>query len=96
MLAIPNGFFTFWDPPVWGWYLSSTAIPLIASWTLHNIIAWIKCKPFLGRKASIIYIGSVILVLPYWALELYANFAYFNGFNETLFPKTRPLEAVCR
>lgn len=96
MLAIPNGFFIFFDPPAWGWFLSSTVVLLITSWTLHNVIAWIKNKPFLGRKGSLLYIGSVILAQPYWVLEIYANFAYFNGINDRLFVSTRPYEAVFR
>jgi len=69
---------------------------MIISWTLHNVIAWIKNKPFLSRTTSLIYIGTVILALGYWGLEIYANFAYFNGFNTTLFLRTRPYEALCR
>ncbi|KAH6949104.1 hypothetical protein DER45DRAFT_513373 [Fusarium avenaceum] len=95
LLAIPNGFFTFFDPPAWGWYLSSTAIFLIISWNLHNVIAWIKNKPFLSKRNNYIYIGTIILVQPYWVLEVYANFTYFNSSNH-LFSSTRPLEAVCR
>ncbi|SPO01683.1 uncharacterized protein DNG_04356 [Cephalotrichum gorgonifer] len=96
LLAVPNGFFMFLDPPAWGWFLSSTVIPLIASWTLHNIIAWMKTKPFLGRRGNIIYIGSVLLAQPYWVLEIYANFAYFNGRDSRLFLATRPYEGVLR
>lgn len=96
ILAVPNGFFIFFDPPVWGWFLSSTVVPLIASWTLHNVIAWMKSKPFLGRQGNLIYIGSVLLVQPYWILEIYANFAYFNGRDSQLFTRTRPYEAVFR
>ncbi|KAH6847504.1 hypothetical protein B0I37DRAFT_375212 [Chaetomium sp. MPI-CAGE-AT-0009] len=96
VLALPNGFFTFFDPPEWGWFLSSTVVPLIASWTLHNVIAWMKSKPFLGRRGNLMYIGSVILVQPYWVLEIYANFAYFNGRDSHLFVATRPYEAVFR
>jgi hypothetical protein len=44
------------------------------SWTLHNVVAWLKNKPFLGKKASMFYIGTVILVQPYWILEIAANF----------------------
>lgn len=66
------------------------------SWTLHNVIAWMKSKPFLGRRGNRIYIGSVILAQPYWILEIYANFAFFNGYNAKLFPSTRPYEAVFR
>ncbi|QGI86831.1 hypothetical protein CEK25_013560 [Fusarium fujikuroi] len=96
LLAMPNGFFTFFDPPTWGWYLSSTVIFLIISWNLHNVIAWMKNKPFLSKRNNAIYIGSIILVQPYWILEIYANFTYFNTPNTHLFSSTRPLEAVCR
>lgn len=68
----------------------------MVSWTLHNVIAWMKNKPFLKPRTSQIYIGTVILAQAYWVLEIYANFAYFNGFNEHLFPRTRPFEALCR
>jgi len=96
VLAVPNGFFIFFTPPLYGWFLSATVVPLITSWTLHNVIAWMKSKPFLGRRGNLIYIGSVLLVQPYWILEIYANFAYFNGRNSQLFIKTRPYEAVFR
>ncbi|KAJ9639724.1 hypothetical protein H2204_003517 [Knufia peltigerae] len=95
-LAIPNGFFIFFNPPVFGWYLSSTAAVLIASWTLHNIIAWIKNKPFLSTLTSRMYIGTVIVAQGYWILEIYANFTYFNDLNGHLFIKTRPYEALFR
>ncbi|CAH0046900.1 unnamed protein product [Clonostachys solani] len=52
--------------PVWGWYLSSTVVPLIISWNLHNIF------------------------------EIYANFAYFNNGDQTLFTYSRPFEAAFR
>ncbi|KAK3986025.1 hypothetical protein QBC44DRAFT_297936 [Cladorrhinum sp. PSN332] len=96
VLALPNGFFIFFDPPAWGWFLSSTVVPLIASWTLHNVIAWMKSRPFLGRRGNFIYIGSVALVQPYWILEIYANFVYFNGNRSHLFTSTRPYEALFR
>lgn len=96
LLAIPNGFFSFFNPPIWGWYLSSTATLLITSWTLHNIIAWRKNKPFLQQRGNQIYIGTILLAQPYWVLEIYANFAYFNDINDTLFISTRPFEALCR
>ncbi|KAH7000783.1 hypothetical protein EDB80DRAFT_724469 [Ilyonectria destructans] len=96
ILAVPNGFFTFFDPPVWGWYLSSTAVLLITSWTMHNVIAWIKNKPFLQPRGNLIYISTIILAQPYWVLEIYANFAYYNDINNRLFISTRPFEALCR
>lgn len=93
---MPNGFFAFFEPPAWGWFLSLTVVPLIASWSLHNIIAWMKNKPFLEPRGSRIYISTVLLMQPYWILEIYANFVYFNTDNNRLFNYTRPFEAVCR
>jgi hypothetical protein len=86
----------FFEPPAWGWILSSTVVPLITSWSLHKVIAWMKSKPFLGRRGNLIYISTVLLVQPYWILEIYANFAYFNGSDSRLFVATRPYEAVFR
>jgi hypothetical protein len=96
IIAIPNGFFIFFEPPRYGWYLSSTATGMITSWTLHNVVAWFKNKPFLSTTVSRIYIGTIILAQGYWVLEIYSNFAYFNGINAYLFPRTRPYEALCR
>lgn len=71
------------------------AIFLNASWSLHNVIAWMKIKPFLSRPFSILFISTVILVQPYWVVEIYANFTYFHNIND-IFLKTRPWEALCR
>lgn len=62
---------------------------------MHNVIAWIKNKPFLSPRISTIYITTVILVQPYWILEIVANFLYFNNIND-LFKYTRPYEALFR
>ncbi|PTD02378.1 hypothetical protein FCULG_00011929 [Fusarium culmorum] len=96
LLAMPNGFFMFFKPPVWGWYLSSTVILLIISWNLHNVISWLKNKPFLSKRYNAIYIGTIVLVQPYWVLEIYANFTYFNPPYTRFFSSSRPLEALCR
>lgn len=90
-----HGTFIFTKAPVYNWYLSTTAIFLNISWSLHNVIAWMKNKPFLGRKASMFYIGTVILVQPYWIIEIVANFLYFSSENN-LFIYTRPYEALFR
>jgi hypothetical protein len=68
-----HGTFMFVEPPIYNWYLSGTSILLNASWSLHNVIAWIKNKPFLPRWGSIFYISTVILVQPFWVLEITAN-----------------------
>ncbi|KAF2878274.1 hypothetical protein BDV95DRAFT_589233 [Massariosphaeria phaeospora] len=95
VLGIWQGFWLFFDKPVYAWWLSIGAIFLNASWSLHNVIAWMKIKPFLSRPVSLIFIGTVILAQPYWILEIYANFSYFHGHTK-LFEKTRPFEALCR
>ncbi|EAW16412.1 uncharacterized protein NFIA_057620 [Aspergillus fischeri NRRL 181] len=95
LLALPHGTFIFNKPPVYGWYLSVSAVGLNISWSLHNLIAWMKSKPFYSRNVSVAYIASVVLVQPYWLLEIYANFAYFNNINR-IFEVTRPMEPFFR
>ncbi|KAK3629370.1 hypothetical protein LTR22_021944 [Elasticomyces elasticus] len=90
-----HGTFIFTNKPVYNWYLSVTAIFLNISWSLHNVIAWIKNKPFLPRWGSVLYITTVLLVQPYWVLEIAANFLYFSDTNN-LFTYTRPYEALFR
>lgn len=90
-----QGFAMFPNPPVYGWFLSTGAIFLNTSWSMHNLIAWMKNKPFLSKRVSRIYIITVILVQPYWILEITANFLYFNNINE-IFRTTRPYEALFR
>ncbi|KAK5741160.1 hypothetical protein LTR17_004100 [Elasticomyces elasticus] len=90
-----HGTFVFTHKPVYNWYLSVTAIFLNISWSLHNVIAWIKNKPFLPRWGSILYITTVLLVQPYWVLEIAANFLYFSD-TSNLFTYTRPYEALFR
>ncbi|KAJ5550560.1 hypothetical protein N7535_001497 [Penicillium sp. DV-2018c] len=95
VLGMAHGTFIFPHEPVYGWYLSVTAIGLNISWALHNVIAWMKNRPFLSRKVSIIYITTVVLCWPYWGLEIYANFTYFNNINK-IFLTTRPMEPLFR
>jgi hypothetical protein len=45
---------------------------------------------------SMIYIGTVILVQPYWIAEIAANFLYFNNINHKVFEHLRPFEALFR
>ncbi|KAJ9613345.1 hypothetical protein H2200_003287 [Cladophialophora chaetospira] len=95
VLGYWQGFFILFKPPVYAWWLSVAAIPLNTSWWLHNVIAWMKLRPFLNRTGSRLFIGTVILVIPYWIVEIYANFTYFHNVNK-IFLKTRPWEALCR
>src|SRR4051812_16745161 len=93
---MPDCFFIFNSPPVFGWYLSTTSALMITSWAFHNFIAYLKSRPFLTPLAKRIYLWTLILSMSYWVLEIYANYAYFNDINVKLFPKTRPFEAICR
>ncbi|KAJ9501382.1 hypothetical protein H2202_003176 [Exophiala xenobiotica] len=95
VLGYWQGFFILFDPPVYAWWLSVAAIFLNISWSLHNVIAWMKIRPFLNKTGSRLFIGTVILVQPYWVVEIYANFTYFHNVNK-IFLKTRPWEALCR
>lgn len=64
---------------------------------LHNVIAWLKIRPFLSKRSSFMFIGTVVLVQPYWILEIYATFAFFNNLQHSnLFFKTRPIETIFR
>ncbi|KAI9841255.1 MAG: hypothetical protein M1837_000920 [Sclerophora amabilis] len=96
VMALPHGTFIFCKDPTYGWYLSSTAVFLYLSWYLHNIVAWIKNKPFLPRWGSRLYICSIIFVFPYWISEMFLNFNYFNGLGNESFERTRPWEALAR
>lgn len=93
---MPHGTFIFAAEPAYGWYLAATAIGLIISWSLHNVIAWMKNKAFMARWLSLLYIGTIVLVQPYWAMEIFPNFAFFNNINATFYEKMRPLEALFR
>jgi hypothetical protein len=45
---------------------------------------------------SMIYVGTVIMVQPYWIAEIAANFLYFNNINHKIFEHLRPFEALFR
>lgn len=49
----------------------------------------------MGSKTSVIYIITVVLAQPYWVLEIYANFTYFNNIND-IYLRTRVFEALFR
>jgi hypothetical protein len=76
-----HGTFIFPDPPVYHWYLSATAVLLTIAYSLHNVIAWIKNKPFLSRKASLFYIITVALVQPYWVVAVVSNVREAEEYN---------------
>jgi hypothetical protein len=77
-------------------YCSSTIFLLYISYFLHNYISWMKIRPFLERKSSVIYLGSLLLVQPYWAVALWSNFELFNGLGDNHYRQLRPLETFAR
>ncbi|KAI9807259.1 MAG: hypothetical protein M1833_000002 [Piccolia ochrophora] len=95
-MAMGHGTFIFAHDPFYGKYLSGTAVFLYLSLYLHNIIGWIKNKPFLPPWGSKLYIGTVIMVFPFWVAEMYFNFQYFNNLGDDHFQNTRPWEALLR
>lgn len=95
LLGMWQGFWLFPTGRAGRWWLSVAAIPLNLSWWLHNLIAWMKVRAFLPDMWSKVFLATVALTLPYWGVEIYANFSYFNGDSE-LFRTTRPLELLFR
>lgn len=91
-----QGTFIFLEEPAYGYYLSVGAVFLNTSWVLHNLIAWMKNKPFLSATGSKVYLWTVIASIPYWILEVVANILFFNAPYNQLFIHTRPFEALFR
>ncbi|EMD93575.1 hypothetical protein COCC4DRAFT_48942 [Bipolaris maydis ATCC 48331] len=98
LLAIWHGTFIFFEDPHYGWYLSSTATLLFISYFLHNVVAWLKIRPFLPLWGSRFFIISLLCVQPFWIVEAWSNFAYFNqlAIGSRVNLRTRPWEALVR
>ncbi|KAF2812609.1 uncharacterized protein BDZ99DRAFT_367374, partial [Mytilinidion resinicola] len=96
VLALWHGTFIFAQDPYYGWYLSATATLLFLSYFLHNIISWLKIRPFLPRWGSRVFIGTLIAVQPFWIVECWSNWEYFNGLGIRVNVSTRPWEALAR
>ncbi|KAH7135950.1 hypothetical protein B0J11DRAFT_576505 [Dendryphion nanum] len=96
ILALFHGTFIFVDDPAFGWYLSSTATLLFISYQLHNVVSWLKIRPFLPRWGSLFFIWSLVLVQPFWVAEAWSNFQYFNGLGNNVNERMRPWEALLR
>jgi hypothetical protein len=82
--------------PAYGWYLSATATLLFISYFLHNVVSWLKIRPFLPLWGSRFFIISLICVQPFWIVEAWSNFAYFNSLGSDTNVHTRPWEALLR
>lgn len=96
ILAIFRGTYIFFSGPQAGYYSSSTSVLLYISYNLHNIINWIKIKPFLGKTGRWVYLGTLIVVWPYWIAEMYFIFGYNSPNGSDYFKHLRPWEFLCR
>lgn len=106
LMALSHGTFCFLDFEGYGWYLSSTAALLYFSYILHNVVAWIKVKPFFHGKSTIfkpnfvwwttrIYLGGLALTVPAILFQITDNFRYFNGYGGW-YVAIRPYEPLMR
>ncbi|KAF1829795.1 hypothetical protein BDW02DRAFT_133005 [Decorospora gaudefroyi] len=96
VLAIWHGTFIFIKDPSYGWYLSSTATLLFISYFLHNVVSWLKIRPFLPLWGSRVFIISLLCVQPFWVAEAWSNFEYFNSLGSDANVRMRPWEALLR
>jgi hypothetical protein len=96
VLAIWHGTFIFVADPAYGWYLSTTATLLFISYFLHNVVSWLKIRPFLPLWGSRVFIISLLCVQPFWIAEAWSNFSYFNSLGSEVNVRTRPWEALLR
>ncbi|RMZ86219.1 hypothetical protein DV737_g155, partial [Chaetothyriales sp. CBS 132003] len=81
----------------YGWYLSGTATLLYLSWIVHNLVAWMKIKPFFTDKGSMfkretgiwvrnIYLSTLALTVPVNIFQIFNNFRFFNNINDLINP----------
>ncbi|OQV02007.1 hypothetical protein CLAIMM_07266 [Cladophialophora immunda] len=93
LAALSHGTFCFMGFRGYGWYLSSTATLLYISWIVHNIVAWMKIKPFFmdsrsmfkpetGKWVRRIYLGTLALTVPFICWQISNNFRFFNNIND--------------
>jgi len=106
LLATAHGTFCFMDFNGYSWYLSSTASLLYCSWVVHNIVAWIKIRPFffgmgsffqpkVGKYVQWVYLVTLAMTIPPIILQIFDNFRFFNNIND-LYKRVRPYEPLMR
>ncbi|KAH9864236.1 hypothetical protein J1614_010170 [Plenodomus biglobosus] len=96
VLALWHGTFIFVEDPYYGWYLSATATLLFISYFLHNLVSWLKIRPFLPPWGSRFFVLSLLCVQPFWVAEAWSNFQYFNSLGSDVNVRMRPWEALLR
>lgn len=96
VLALGHGTFIFAPDPVYGWYLSSTAVLLFISYQVHNVVSWLKIRPFLPIWGSRVFIFTLLAVQPFWVAEAWSNFEFFNNLGSNVNVHMRPFEFLVR
>ncbi|KAL2836412.1 hypothetical protein BJY01DRAFT_251990 [Aspergillus pseudoustus] len=106
LLAMGHGTFCFFAFKGYGWYLSSTAALLYSSLFMHNVVAWLKIRPFFtGRQPSfaavtckwvkLIYLLTLAMTIPPLIFQIFNNFRFFNN-QSRLYERVRPYEILMR
>ena len=54
-----------------------------------------KIRGFFPPWGTRLYLITLLAAQPYWVVEIYANFAFFNR-GQALYTTTRPLEPLFR
>ena len=101
-----HGTFCFMSFSGYGWYLSSTAALLyIAAW-IHNLVAWLKIRPFF-KEPNAIFSPKTNKIITYTYLvtlglsaipllfQIVNNFLFFNNFK-SWYTAVRPYETLMR
>ena len=106
LLATGHGTFCFMAFPGYDWYLSSTAALLYCSYFMHNVVSWVKVRPFFvgnrpffapktGKIVQRVYLGTLALTIPVLIYEIFNNFRFFNNIND-MYRSVRPYEPLMR
>ncbi|KAF2396937.1 hypothetical protein EJ06DRAFT_463930, partial [Trichodelitschia bisporula] len=106
LFAMSHGTFGFMAFKGYGWYLSATAALLYCSYFTHNVVAWMKIRPFFTqpnasfrpsvcRGVTWTYLVSLAFTAPVIAFEIANNFRFFNNISRT-YEKVRPYEPLMR
>jgi len=101
-----HGTFCFMAFNGYGYYLSSTAALLYCSYFTHNVVAWMKIKPFFtGDHPSFspryckwvrwIFLTTLAITVPALIFEISNNFRFFNNCS-ALYQTVRPYEPLMR
>jgi hypothetical protein len=90
----------------YGFYLSSTAALLYCSYFTHNVVAWMKIRPFFNEPRPSfgprfckwvrwVYLSTLAMTAPVLIFEIFNNFRFFNDYSE-LYKTVRPYEPLMR